>query len=776
MDLKAYQPQIRELIALRNSPDFNELLNKILFGESTSDKFLIKMELSRLSQPCQRILDLRDKITTPCQVFEKNNIKHYLTKDTIKVLEDNIKIYGAYTVGVFESVHEHIAETKEKQKIQQTNAVKPVNKDQCELLALSQKNKRTTPRMYFVSEVTLTAADGTVFKGHTSDISSSGVKIKLKEEIELNNDSVLTVLFTGLALEYTDKVLKEAITCYLVKQEHDIENESYLYFDYHNSNAVFTDFLKEFIRLNQFKYKIDVHYYYELARVRALKHCYLKQMATLPICLNAKTSSPFLFALENGVNKQLIQQFDCEQQNQLPVLFSELRLFKLMALMENKQTTTLYTFTHESKGKRYFLSATEEELLEKGLKHLFLNFGRQKSSWHAYHLTLTPFHYQSVNKSAITDPTPEILTSTTHMATLEPLAKDYPFAINSSPNKHDISQLNQFLHRPESHHITPSIFSLFSTERRKEARYLYASRLSISDQKSTFAGTIVDFSPAGLKIKLDKLCLFATASIITVNLSELQKLSSAYNLSNLRYKIVEKSSNNILHLQVHDQTSFDICRSFFPILVKNNAKHFKCLPLKTKKQPIQNRLIEVAEESFLSVVFFLSKEKSRQVITLSAIDMPDHPLQELFSLYSETDHELNSYPIINNNLHERLVVEPFKEANKASLPKETIIYVKVVKDSKDKPVISSFLEEDFSSEQAKLSFIAQSQLSGLFYALHYRVSMVPKIDLLSIKSEMNTISRFAIHLTKKLEESLLAVNGVIEITDRTADIINSVEA
>ena len=60
MDLTAYQSQIKELIPLRNSPEYNDMLDKILFGESNSDKFLIKMEVSRLTTPCQRLIDLRE--------------------------------------------------------------------------------------------------------------------------------------------------------------------------------------------------------------------------------------------------------------------------------------------------------------------------------------------------------------------------------------------------------------------------------------------------------------------------------------------------------------------------------------------------------------------------------------------------------------------------------------------------------------------------------------------------------------------------------------------
>lgn len=777
MDLKAYQPQIKELIPLRHSPDFNELLNKTLFGESTSDRFLIKMELSRLSKPCQRILDLRDKITESCTLFEQDKIEHYLTKETIKVLQDNIQLYGLYTIGAFEAVHEHIAQRKQQQQIQQQlKIVKPVKKEQCELLTLSQKNKRGAPRMFFVSEVTVSINDGDKFKAQTSNISSTGIKLKLKDNIHLQNGSLLIVMFSGLALEHDDQALKKPISYQLVKQEREADNNSYLYLNYvNNDNQAFAIFINDFIRINQFKYKIDVHYYYELAKTRALKYSYLAQTNSLVICLNKNAISPLLFVLENGVNKQLINDLRTNEEDLLPLLFNELRLCKMIAQTKSQQSTTIYTFIHKAKDKQYFLSATEEELHEKGLKALFIDCARSKVNWHAYNVTLIPFHYQPATNQSVTESTPEIFSKITHIAVLQQLTKSYPFNLAQSVDNTDVSQLNQFINKPEKEqHLVP-IYSLFSPELRKEERYQYNSQLSVSDKRNLYFGEIIDFSYSGLKIKLNQINTFSITNIVTVNLIELQKISKTYQLSDLHYKVVHKGANNVLHLQVFDQATLDICQSFFSILVKNNAKHFTCQPLKVKKQPLHKQLIEIVEESFLNVIFFISKENARPTIRFSAIDIAAHPLHVLFSLYSDNHSELNYYPIANNQLYERLVITPFKEAtDNTTLTKEAIIYVKTVKNKQAQWQISSFLDEDFKSEQAKLNFIQESQLNGNFYALHYRLSMLPKIELACIKSEIRSISRFATHLTKKLEEELMTVEGMIEITDRTTDIINTV--
>jgi len=51
MDFIKYQSQIRMLIPLLNKANFNDVFDKIFTDESNSDKFLIKMEIHRITQP-----------------------------------------------------------------------------------------------------------------------------------------------------------------------------------------------------------------------------------------------------------------------------------------------------------------------------------------------------------------------------------------------------------------------------------------------------------------------------------------------------------------------------------------------------------------------------------------------------------------------------------------------------------------------------------------------------------------------------------------------------
>ncbi|MFT6905878.1 MAG: hypothetical protein ACJAS1_002541 [Oleiphilaceae bacterium] len=771
MDFKDYQSQIKELISLRNEPDFNELLNNILFGVSNSDKFLIKMELNRLANTCIRIIDLRDKVSEYCQLHRQGTLEHYLTTDTIKVLQENINLYGLYSVGVFEAVYFYIAQQKEKNNKKQLIDELPKKQDQCEFLHLSQKHKRGAPRMFFVSAVQILLADGTTIEAHTSNISTTGVKIKLQRAVQLLHDSYLHITFRGLQLEHQQAILANKITYQLVKQTHEGDSH-YLYLMYADSDTQFIPFLKKFIRVNQYKYKMDVHYYYQQAKISALNTIYLSEMNTLPIYLDNSLSSPFLFALKNNANKKILNEWTCNGINQLPVLFDELRLAQLLAHARKKTETTLYCFTHTANGKNYFLSASEEELLEKGLKSVFINYGSNKKSWRIYHLTLNSYQYQQSQNYDITEPVPAQFQQITHMATLQPLSPS--FSVNPIIDKKDLNKINQFVHRDQKE-IDVSIFTLFSGEQRKEARYLYKSKLSLHSQENNYTGELVDFSFSGLRIKLDQIRSLAPSTLLTINLSELQKVSTKFPLSHLQYKVIRNGPENTLHLQVCDTKTLDICNHFFFLLVQSNPNHFKCLPLKTAKQPPSNYLLEIAQEAFIDCVFFLSKDAGRPKIRFSAIDKVEHPLHKLFSMRSDNSAELSYYPLANNQLYARLITQPFKNSEEDGLFKEAFIYIKASKNEDNQWLINSFLDSDFKSQNEKIDFIVKADSEATFYALHYRIFAIEPVNLRSIEAEIRAISRFAIHLTKKLEEELCAINAMIEITDRTFQTLQALQ-
>ncbi|WP_413699193.1 hypothetical protein ACLKMH_16980 [Psychromonas sp. KJ10-10] len=301
--------------------------------------------------------------------------------------------------------------------------------------------------MFFVSNIKVTLDNGENVKAQTSNLSVTGLKLKISNDVHIKNDVQLSITFTGLKLEYSNNILKEKIAYKLLRQEKIDDNFSYFYLNYVDDKDEFITFINDFIKVNQHKYKIDVLYYYQIAKTIALKNSYLARMNTLPICLDVNAENAFLFTLKNKTNHSILSEWHCAEVDQLPIIFGQSRLMKYIKQSTEKYITTIYTCSHTIKGKKYFLSACEEELNEKGLKQTFINYGRSKKTWRVYHLTVTPYQFKAVNNLDITEVVPPIFDQVTHSATLQRLRISSPFSVQANADSHHVNQLIQFIHR-----------------------------------------------------------------------------------------------------------------------------------------------------------------------------------------------------------------------------------------------------------------------------------------------------------------------------------------
>jgi len=767
MNLNNYESQIKELLLARRDPYYSDLFDKILSGESASDKFLIKMEITRLSKPCQRIIDLRDKSLLECTPFTYKDTLHYLNLHAKEDFEKSIEIYTEYTIGVFEYVNkQHLKRKKQLQNDKSKQILATAINHQCQLISLSETNKRAAPRMFFVSDIELEFEDGAKTEAQTTNISISGLRVKLKDPIKLNGKQIIKISFTSLKREYVSIKALVSATYQLVGQN-TLEDVQYLYLTYASDDQALVNFIQHFIRTNQYKYKIDVSYYYQLAKNKLLTHYYLTNSNKLVIALNCESSTPFLFSIENKQNKKLIEYWQSNNENNLYSLFNESRASALLNSEQDNIQTTLYSFTYQNNGIRYYLSATEEELVANNMKGLFIHYGCRKESWRVYNLTAIKYkhHYAESSTTRIKIQNKQ-LSNITHLVTLEDISQSPRFSENISGQ--DLNVLNRFVHH---NHIQgrQNTLQLIPEERRLEPRYKYQSNIEVVLADKPYPAQIIDLSSSGLKIKLQSPIDLKIGERLVINLTDLQKVSQKFTLSDMKYMLINQSAGNILHLQVADPKTHQLAKTFFALLIRHNPNHFEVLLPQNSQANLINDLRQIQGSGHVSCALFVKKEKHLFNIKYAALDRSDNPLKSLFSILSNNKNEINTTPIINNKLYRRLISTPLNtnKLNEEGTIIESVIYVVATAQRADKWHIKSYLDEDFSSLKERDDFIEYSKERSQFYVLHYRLTNLNRPDFSIIQQEMDAISRFALHLTKKLQDDLLTMCGLIEITDCT---------
>lgn len=175
-----------------DSVDLNKRISALEPGAKTSEIFLIKMEIKRLAQPCQRVIDLRDISKSVCQQTVKGGVTHYLDYASSEDFDDEIKKYkGVYSAGVYEFVTEQATIRAKSETSVITKQLLPDPQH----LSLSDLFHRGHERLYFVSKIVIffTHPGSEKVKGQldkplesinasTSDISLDGLSFKIPED------------------------------------------------------------------------------------------------------------------------------------------------------------------------------------------------------------------------------------------------------------------------------------------------------------------------------------------------------------------------------------------------------------------------------------------------------------------------------------------------------------------------------------------------------------------------------------------------------------------
>ena len=103
-DLQQYADIIEQLKPMVNEPEFNRVLMQVGANIPKEKRFLIKMEVKRLAKPCMRSIDLRGLVDGKCKLYEHDGRKHYMDDVAIEKFEEQIRVFGSYTFGVYEAV------------------------------------------------------------------------------------------------------------------------------------------------------------------------------------------------------------------------------------------------------------------------------------------------------------------------------------------------------------------------------------------------------------------------------------------------------------------------------------------------------------------------------------------------------------------------------------------------------------------------------------------------------------------------------------------------
>lgn len=812
-DLKEYLGIIERMKGLLNSREFEQTFNSLTASLPKSKQFLIKMELKRLAQPCNYFIDLRGHVDGDVKPYQHLDKTHYLDDTARQIFENGIRDYGLFSIGVYEEVMNadnnfrvrHRKETEERVKstlenlrkgpqIPEQNAENDKNTPPeqavsvCKLVQFGHYIKRTEERMNFGLEVEVRYAEQR-FSAITSDISVSGLKLKMNTIPTINKGDTLNLALKGLEKEFTLD-LPNGLD-YRVVDIEDQEKFTYLRLKRVSptEHPQFNQFLENYINGNKRRYKVNLDNSTDATLAKGYEQYYLPRINNLPIYLSITEGVlNSRFALTSDYNKSIWHYFlDERQQSVLNFVLAARRLKPLLTLSPAERSTILYCFTHATKGKLYFYVASAIELAnDPELRSMFLGFGSGKPSWKVFHLHITKTNIQqSKNDSAIPASAEE--------QTISPLIQSMLLDMHYIVSLTDISaaehRSNYTCHSYSPDRLpTLNKFGLSKAEQtrpceaipihyvnlRSEPRYLYKTNVLVrqkAEQQAWLAFTR-DFSMGGLQLEFSEPIDFVKGELLLLDLPDLQKISIKHQLSHLPYEVMAVSrSRTIMNLKIA-RSEAHVGKDFFKQLIQSNRNKLTVAEETAKYPGLSDALRNMYLKSLSNFAFFIHRHGLRHDINVLARGAHPNALHKLLQL-AQTDKNILDFSLITKgHLLQQDIANQLKNMKRHDPAKPYELLIKVSKLASGKLVFSSRYDFEFTSSEALQHFVLETIKQHTLFSFRFFVSRTGKLDATYIAKEIGYISTYAIHKAKLLEEELWHVEGVADGVETSAELIS----
>lgn len=777
MELSHYADVIKKLTTLYHEPDFSRLFTQLTEGETNSTRFLIKMEVNRLSAPTRRILDFRQRGDSGAIAYEYDGILHHINPTEIKLLETLLAQHqGHYTLGIYEEILAYHQSERSK-PVNERDAVvlDPVAQFAVEPVQYASYFVRNEERMHYSSAIKMRIGDR-VIDAMTSDLSTSGIKVKVDKNHNLVVGSLVNVNFSSLRQEYGNHLLRDFFAYKLMGIDEE-EKFDYLRLMRIDENDELDVFISKLITQNKSKYKVNVRYQEENVVVKGYEQFFLPRMSGLPLYVSADDKPVLSHLLLNENNRGVYDYWiNEESKSQLEACW---QTPWMQGLLQAKQSieTTIYSFYYSQNGRLYFYAADALSLAKSGLKALFLSFACQRPNFRVFKFSLHPSVFDKKQHLLEAESNQQPIGSRTLAAlqdirwvgllqdiTNENILNDYKAYAQQGSNFNQLHQYRLPL-AEQSALLTQFKF----VQLRKEARFSYKTAIVASNTQRSIKGWSNDFSTEGLQIELEAPLDVQLGHRIYLELPMLQKLSKKVTLANLAYSVVGyNKAKTILHLQISGDKETHIGCQFFSLLISSNKDKLKSTPEPTQSPGVTAVLRNMYCQNLATMPLYIHKVNNSYQMDRIGISPSENSLLPLFEHFGQPGAPYNLYPLLSDNSIKQVFDEALAGLESTYRPWQQVLYIIIAASDS---VVTTRFEKDFSDDHERRQFITHGLQKGAFFAIQVMLSRTGRPDMEYIEKELNHVSHYAVHRAQKLEDELWSVRGVVDLIDVSEELM-----
>ena len=305
--------RIYEIKKFHNNANLNDIIKKRFPNETPSFYFQVKSEIKRLGKPCNRILDLRNKLKNEtCEEYEFNGIRHYLNESASVAFKKLMKEYSnQYTFGIYESINDLMKDLQQKEINEMSNIISKIDKKEEEakkslsIVKFTDFFTRKEERMHFavnvsvyinteedleqsVKKITAAFNRGTPIeaqKALTTDISKNGLGIKLINKNKYEKGQRLILRMTGMEEDF---VIKQPFIEYEIMHVETKNKFKYIALRKveNDLNKEINKYTENLINSHKRRYKVSLENVVESAFSKGHEQYYISRLKCLPVYFN----------------------------------------------------------------------------------------------------------------------------------------------------------------------------------------------------------------------------------------------------------------------------------------------------------------------------------------------------------------------------------------------------------------------------------------------------------------------------------------------------------
>lgn len=809
-DLEKFHDVIHQLRFDSSNPELDKLITNANTTNpiSAGERFLVKMEIRRLAKPCTRLLDFRDLFKNACEEFDHNGQHHFIDKASKTLLLREIERYGnAYTMGAYYHVS-HTAKLSSRSKIDHEQLISIPT---AHLLSLTDFPRRNESRAYYASKIAVfkTKPTGQMqpqeklqgISAITTDLSQSGVCIKVKTDELALDENIIFLWFSGLEQEYV--FTHDLMIQFYVMGTEQKGDFSYLRLKMHESQQQpaydgYANILKQLIRANQRRNKVPLEHVVTSIISKGHEQYAISRMNNLPVALglvNERWVALCLF--QNDAAMPYYNYFTAQPDR---ALISDIFASNYaQAMLNSNKAFVEYFFLIrlESKSTKSHFALVPTHTLEHDV------LARQMVAFACAHDQLKLFRLDGVNidplkdsyvPSSLPDSAGEVfenmnrevaqnalkvlspaqrlcfITDVSDSLTSFDLTEQWKSSVNFSLTDFNINNgyRKYMLPAAAKAPLAMKVTRAENNDFRGEDRFDYKMKLCLhpkGEPKNTVNATTLDISTKGLRVLLDNPIALKIGAVVMIDFVSLNA-SAKLNLLRQPYKITGKDKALQLRLVISGPASDHTARQALRKVIYKNIGRLKVSGLGDEIYGLSRAMRNIVATNHVTCPVFLSRLNKQCVASAIAVN----PKLELPAM-SQQDNTFcyDTFAImLEQNFFRQRATLAIQNSN-SEQPFDVWYLIAVQRKGKDTNK-STWLLRDAQMLNAKGQLNQYlKQVPHLGQVLIYRVETTKKGRIFNkyMRDEIHYLTQFSVGQSKEVLDQINHVLGLCYITDET---------